>query len=76
MKVRIIEDEKRIASFIRKGREAQRVVVEAAHHGEGGDACAWAHGRVLAQAGRTCFLQLLPSRLPIPQPEAIPAETR
>ena len=36
MKVLIIEDEKKIASFIRKGLEAQGFVVEVAHHGDEG----------------------------------------
>lgn len=36
MKVLIIEDEKKIASFIRKGLEAAGFVVDAAHHGDEG----------------------------------------
>lgn len=36
MKVLIVEDEKKIASLIRKGLEAQGFVVEVAHHGDEG----------------------------------------
>ena len=36
MKVLVIEDEKKIASFVRKGLEAQGMVVEVAHHGDEG----------------------------------------
>jgi DNA-binding response OmpR family regulator len=36
VKVLIIEDEKKIASFIRKGLEAAGFVVDAAHHGDEG----------------------------------------
>jgi DNA-binding response OmpR family regulator len=42
MKVLVIEDEKRIASFIRKGLEARGFVVEVAHHGDEGYALALA----------------------------------
>ena len=34
MKVLVVEDEKKIASFIRKGLEAQGFVVDACHHGD------------------------------------------
>ena len=40
MKVLIIEDEKKIAAFVRKGLEAQGFVVEVAHHGDEGFALA------------------------------------
>ena len=40
MKVLIIEDEKKIASFVRKGLEAQGFVAEVAHHGDEGFALA------------------------------------
>ena len=36
MKVLVVEDEKKIASFIRKGLEAQGFVVEVSHHGDEG----------------------------------------
>lgn len=36
MKVLVIEDEKKIAAFIRKGLEAQGFVVDIAHHGDEG----------------------------------------
>lgn len=36
MKVLIVEDEKKIASFLRKGLEAQGFVVEVCHHGDEG----------------------------------------
>ena len=36
MKVLVIEDEKKIASFVRKGLEAQGFVVEVSHHGDEG----------------------------------------
>jgi DNA-binding response OmpR family regulator len=36
MKVLIVEDEKKIASFIRKGLEAQGFVVEVSQHGDEG----------------------------------------
>lgn len=36
MKVLVIEDEKKIAAFIRKGLEAQGFVVDVAHHGDEG----------------------------------------
>jgi len=36
VKVLVIEDEKKIASFVRKGLEAQGMVVEVAHHGDEG----------------------------------------
>jgi len=36
MKVLVVEDEKKIAAFIRKGLEAQGFVVEVAHHGDDG----------------------------------------
>lgn len=36
VKVLLIEDEKKIASFIRKGLEAQGFVVDVAHHGDDG----------------------------------------
>ncbi|MCI0539793.1 MAG: response regulator transcription factor, partial [Verrucomicrobiales bacterium] len=36
MKVLIVEDEKKIASFIRKGLEAQGFIMEVAHHGDEG----------------------------------------
>ena len=36
MKVLVIEDEKKIASFVRKGLEAQGFVVDVSHHGEEG----------------------------------------
>lgn len=36
MKVLVVEDEKKIASFVRKGLEAQGFVVEVAHDGESG----------------------------------------
>ena len=40
MKVLVIEDEKKIASFIRKGLEAEGFVVEVSHHGDDGYALA------------------------------------
>jgi two-component system OmpR family response regulator len=40
VKVLIVEDEKKIAAFIRKGLEAQGFVVEVAHHGDEGFALA------------------------------------
>jgi len=40
VKVLIIEDEKKIAAFVRKGLEAQGFVVEVAHHGDEGFALA------------------------------------
>jgi DNA-binding response OmpR family regulator len=36
MKVLVVEDEKKIASFIRKGLEAQGFMVEVTHHGDEG----------------------------------------
>ena len=36
MKVLVVEDEKKIAAFIRKGLEAQGVVVDVSHHGDEG----------------------------------------
>ena len=36
MKILVIEDEKKIASFIRKGLEAQGFVVDVCHHGDDG----------------------------------------
>ncbi len=36
MKILVIEDEKKIASFIRKGLEAQGFVVDVSHHGDEG----------------------------------------
>ena len=36
MKVLVIEDEKKIASFVRKGLEARGCVVEVSHHGDEG----------------------------------------
>lgn len=36
MKVLIVEDEKKIAAFVRKGLEAQGFVVEVSHHGDEG----------------------------------------
>jgi two-component system, OmpR family, response regulator len=36
VKVLVIEDEKKIASFVRKGLEAQGFVVEVSHHGDEG----------------------------------------
>ena len=36
MKILVIEDEKKIASFIRKGLEAQGFVVDVCHHGDEG----------------------------------------
>lgn len=36
MKILVIEDEKKIASFVRKGLEAQGFVVDACHHGDEG----------------------------------------
>lgn len=36
MKILVIEDEKKIASFVRKGLEAQGFVVELSHHGDEG----------------------------------------
>jgi len=36
MKVLVIEDEKKIASFVRKGLEAQGFVVDISHHGDEG----------------------------------------
>ena len=43
MKILVIEDEKKIASFIRKGLEAQGFVVDAAFRGDDGYALAVAH---------------------------------
>ncbi|HOX01987.1 MAG TPA: response regulator transcription factor [Candidatus Paceibacterota bacterium] len=40
MRVLVIEDEKKIASFVRKGLEAEGFVVEVAHHGDEGYALA------------------------------------
>jgi len=40
VKVLIVEDEKKIAAFVRKGLEAQGFVVEVAHHGDEGFALA------------------------------------
>lgn len=40
MKVLVVEDEKKIASFIRKGLEAQGFVVDVANHGDDGYALA------------------------------------
>ena len=40
MKVLVIEDEKKIASFVRKGLEAQGFVVEVSPHGDQGYALA------------------------------------
>ncbi len=36
MKILVIEDEKKIASFVRKGLEAQGFVVDVSHHGDEG----------------------------------------
>lgn len=36
MKILVVEDEKKIASFVRKGLEAEGFVVEVAHHGDEG----------------------------------------
>lgn len=36
MKILVVEDEKKIASFIRKGLEAQGFVVDVSHHGDEG----------------------------------------
>jgi DNA-binding response OmpR family regulator len=36
MKILVVEDEKKIASFIRKGLEAQGFVVDLSHHGDEG----------------------------------------
>jgi DNA-binding response OmpR family regulator len=36
MKILVIEDEKKIASFVRKGLEAQGFVVDVCHHGDDG----------------------------------------
>jgi DNA-binding response OmpR family regulator len=36
VKILVVEDEKKIASFVRKGLEAQGFVVEVAHHGDQG----------------------------------------
>ncbi len=36
MKILVVEDEKKIASFVRKGLEAQGFVVDVAHHGNDG----------------------------------------
>jgi DNA-binding response OmpR family regulator len=36
MKVLVVEDEKKIASFVRKGLEAQGFVVDVSHHGDEG----------------------------------------
>lgn len=36
MKVLVVEDEKKIAAFVRKGLEAQGFVVDVAHHGDEG----------------------------------------
>jgi DNA-binding response OmpR family regulator len=36
VKILVVEDEKKIASFVRKGLEAQGFVVEVAHHGDEG----------------------------------------
>jgi two-component system, OmpR family, response regulator len=43
VKVLIVEDEKKIAAFVRKGLEAQGFVVEVAHHGDEGFALATTH---------------------------------
>lgn len=43
MKILVIEDEKKIASFIRKGLEAQGFVVDVAHRGDDGYALAVSH---------------------------------
>jgi two-component system, OmpR family, response regulator len=43
MKVLIVEDEKKIASFVRKGLEAQGFVVEVCHDGDEGYALATTH---------------------------------
>ena len=40
VKVLVVEDEKKIASFIRKGLEAQGFVIEVSHHGDDGYALA------------------------------------
>ncbi len=40
MKVLVIEDERKIASFIRKGLEAEGFVVDSSHHGDDGFAAA------------------------------------
>lgn len=40
VKILVIEDEKKIASFVRKGLEAQGFVVDVAHHGDDGYALA------------------------------------
>jgi two-component system OmpR family response regulator len=36
MKILVVEDEKKIASFVRKGLEAQGFVVDVSHHGDEG----------------------------------------
>jgi two-component system OmpR family response regulator len=43
VKILVIEDEKKIASFIRKGLEAQGFVVDVAHRGDDGYALAVSH---------------------------------
>lgn len=43
MKVLVIEDEKKIASFVRKGLEAQGDIVEVCHRGDEGYALATSH---------------------------------
>jgi two-component system, OmpR family, response regulator len=43
MKVLLVEDEKKIASFVRKGLEAQGFVVDVSHHGDDGYAMASSH---------------------------------
>ncbi len=40
MKILVVEDEKKIASFVRKGLEAQGFVVDVCHHGDDGYALA------------------------------------
>ena len=43
MKVLIVEDEKKIAAFVRKGLEAQGFVVDVSHHGDEGFTLATTH---------------------------------
>lgn len=43
LKILVVEDEKKIASLIQKGLEAQGFVVDVAHHGDEGYALATAH---------------------------------
>lgn len=44
MKILVVEDEKKIASFIRKGLEEQGFVVDVSHHGDDGYHLATTHG--------------------------------